>query len=670
MISIVLPFFRKLADFRRVLPLNRPYFARPWVEVVVVMDENESESGVLDLIRQYPDIRWQVRVNDQPHGWQPPCKAINVGVRHASHEVVLVCSPESMFVTDVPAQALGTVRAVPRGVALGRVGFGQYAQLHQLGASAAFDAVAPDARDPFKLYGSIALARQELELIGGYDESFRGWGADDDNVRVRLAMNGARLLGCPQMKLLHLADEPRRPSPAFNAASDLRKCSPATARANLGVAWGRAFSRLAWPIGSQPGGRPEVAATVPVPVVINPAFPVPSRQRCPVCGRFTQLQQALSFCLRCVPQPHDQVSDAPRLLCVMQVRNEARVLPGCFEHLRGYVDGFIVLDDGSTDGTREIVSREPALLELLDNPPAQPHVWNERDNKRRLLQAARRHGAQWVLVCDADERYEMMFVKGLRPLGKALDALGFQMLTLARRELWDRPDQYRIDGRWLSKNDVRLLKVPEVIAFERTAQLHGSWVPDALLEASRQARRHAVLNYHMYHLKMIHEADRIRRRDLYKSLDPDGRFQAEGYDYLTEAGDELELAPITEDRWYDRRTLPADLQAMLERSTPVGSPTLRATAGRSLFDDPLDHALGDEADHAEGQRQKQHEGAELAGFGLPRQLADDEQHVEDEGADAEGQAEPGDLLLVEAEHQAPPSGGRRSGRLSASTSAR
>ncbi len=103
MISIVLPFFRKLADFRRVLPLNRPYFARPWVEVVVVMDENESESGVLDLIRQYPDIRWQVRVNDQPHGWQPPCKAINVGVRHASHDVVLVCSPESMFVTDVPA---------------------------------------------------------------------------------------------------------------------------------------------------------------------------------------------------------------------------------------------------------------------------------------------------------------------------------------------------------------------------------------------------------------------------------------------------------------------------------------------------------------------------------------------------------------------------------------
>ena len=45
MISIVLPFFRKLADFQKVLPLNRRYAPRPWVEVVVAMDENASESG-------------------------------------------------------------------------------------------------------------------------------------------------------------------------------------------------------------------------------------------------------------------------------------------------------------------------------------------------------------------------------------------------------------------------------------------------------------------------------------------------------------------------------------------------------------------------------------------------------------------------------------------------
>ena len=65
-----------LGAVQKALPLNRCYLARPWVEVVVAMDENASESGVIELARQYPDIRWQILVNDQSHGWQPPCKAI------------------------------------------------------------------------------------------------------------------------------------------------------------------------------------------------------------------------------------------------------------------------------------------------------------------------------------------------------------------------------------------------------------------------------------------------------------------------------------------------------------------------------------------------------------------------------------------------------------------
>ena len=49
-----------------------------------------------------------------------------------------------------------------------------------------------------------------------------------------------------------------------------------------------------------------------------------------------------------------------------------------------------------------------------------------------------------------------------------------------------------------------------------------------------------------------------------------------------------------------------------------------------LFQIPLDEVLGDEAHHAEGQAQKNDEGAQLSGLGLPRQMADDEHHVEHE----------------------------------------
>lgn len=561
MISIVLPFYKKLKDFERVLPLNHRYFSRPWVEVLVALDENESEAGLIALMGQYPDIRWKILVNDHPHPWRPPCKAINVGIRHASHDRVLVCSPESLFVTDVPAQAIHTMITHPRGVAVGRVAFGTYTQLEALGATAVFDAVAPARPHPFTFYGSIACARREFEAIRGYDESFRDWGGDDDNVRVRLAMNGAQLLACPEMKLLHLSDEARGSNRAFSVRADLRKCSPSQASASPNADWGRSFSRVA----QQPASQAATLAGT-VPTVVNPAVPIPSRQRCRVCGRYVLAQSALPFCVHCLPPEDTTRPETPRILCVMQVRNEARYLPGCLDHLRRHVDGFIILNDGSTDQTPDIIRAEPKLLEALDNPATSPHTWDERINKQKLLGAARRHQADWVLICDADERFETKFLQGLHVIAGSLDQVGFQMLTVAFCEVWGRPDRYRIDGIWGEKAATRLIRLPEHISFSGTRQLHDSWIPESMRQLENQPKRHATLYYHLYHLKMIHAADRIKRRDLYQRLDPGNQLQAQGYGYLTEEGESLETEHITPRRGYDSSTLPSDLQAMLSGS--------------------------------------------------------------------------------------------------------
>lgn len=564
MLSIILPFYKKLADFEKVLPLNRPRFARPWIEVLLVLDENESEPGVLDLVRQHPDIRFQVLVNDQPHGWQPPCRAINVGIRHATHEQILICSPESLFVTDVPAQAVHAIESVPRGVALGRVGFGTYHQLRTLGAPAAYEATAVLPISPFNFYGSIACRKTEMAQIGGYDESFKGWGCDDDNVRIRLEMNGAQLLGCPEMRLLHLSDAPRGAGPELGIFSELRKCSPQAAVANTASPWGRSFSRLAWP--SAPSADSPAAAPVPAP---HAFVPLPSRRRCRICGRFERLQATLPFCVRCQPPPAGTTGAAPKILCVMQVRNESRFLPGCLEHLREHVDGFVILDDGSTDDTPALIAQEPKLVQCIRNPSATPHTWHEPENKRRLLQAAKANGAGWVLVCDADERYETLFLRGLRTIVQALDERGFLMLRLSFRELWEKPDHYRIDGIWDKKLRARLIRLPEQISFGHCPEFHGTWVPDALIPYSVQATRHAALYYHLYHLKMIRQEDRVQRRELYRKLDPQTKFQKEGYDYLTETDESFELEAIDPARAYDTNTIPPDLQALL--SEPVES---------------------------------------------------------------------------------------------------
>ena len=60
--------------------------------------------------------------------------------------------------------------------------------------------------------------------------------------------------------------------------------------------------------------------------------------------------------------------------------------------------------------------------------------------------------------------------------------------------------------------------------------------------------------------------------------------------------------------------------------------------------------MSNKAQHAQRQREKKHESAELARLGFPCQLSNDKQHVKNERAHAKGEAEPGNLLFTETEH--------------------
>lgn len=250
--SVVMPFYKRLADFERVLPLNAPYFERPDLEVVLSLDEPTEEHGVLDLIGRFPAIRWTMLVNDHDHAWRTPSRAINVGIRHAVGTYVLVVSPESAFVTDVPAIAHDLLACGSGFAAVGRVAFATYDELAAAGSLDACYAATPPAvwgaHASFRggqPYGSLCVERERLARIGGYDEGLVLWGGDDDNMRVRLMLDGAVVGISDAMRIVHLAREPRPPKPVRHALRDLERIyQPATASANA-TEWGVTFDRVA-----------------------------------------------------------------------------------------------------------------------------------------------------------------------------------------------------------------------------------------------------------------------------------------------------------------------------------------------------------------------------------------------------------------------------------------
>ena len=218
-----------------------------------------------------------------------------------------------------------------------------------------------------------------------------------------------------------------------------------------------------------------------------------------------------------------------RLLGLLSCRNEMRFLPGYFANVSAQVDGVIALDDGSTDGSDDFIAAQSSTLELIRLPARQPHRWDEPGNRRLLIEAAGRHGADWVIALDADERIELQFRIRAEVVIREGEAAGLMAFAIWFRELWNAPDRYRSDGIWGGKAQARLFQMrPDPVL--DTREFHGHWAP--INSATPKGFPQADLS--LFHLRMIHAADRRARQARNQELDPDQRWQAIGYDYLTD----------------------------------------------------------------------------------------------------------------------------------------
>ncbi len=84
-----------------------------------------------------------------------------------------------------------------------------------------------------------------------------------------------------------------------------------------------------------------------------------------------------------------------RISLCMIVRDEAQLLPGCLESVRGAVDEIVAVDTGSSDATPEIVRAHGGLLLR--------HAWREDFSAARNVSLDAATG-DWILWMDADER--------------------------------------------------------------------------------------------------------------------------------------------------------------------------------------------------------------------------------------------------------------------------
>ncbi len=402
-LSIVMPFYKRLDEFKRVFPSKAKYYERNGIEVVIVADEPTEQEGILDYIRTYPFINWKVVVNLQNNSWRNPARALNVGIRQATKQYVLIMEPELEFYTDVIYELREKLDFYPEYYAVGQVLF--------MDIREEIDERTLDKHSYELLpYGSIMAKKEYFERIGGYSEYYTKWDGEDDNLRRRLELIGVRQLFFPETILIHRDDLPLRTVSGNEQQGWISRkllseiFLPAERNVNKSN-WGIDFETVIYDWTEHPYAK-------------------------------WQCREYLSTFKQFYISSDDIFEKTYSLIALIPTYNEAEYITDCLRSIEKYCDGIILLDDDSNDDTFQIAESKKMLVKAKKNRIE----FDDRNNRNILLNIASFFKSNWLIFVDADELFSNKYFDLNNIIELPIDVIGIRLVNL-----WDNNDSYRVD---------------------------------------------------------------------------------------------------------------------------------------------------------------------------------------------------------------------------------
>lgn len=206
----------------------------------------------------------------------------------------------------------------------------------------------------------------------------------------------------------------------------------------------------------------------------------------------------------------------PRILGVMRIKNESEWIRASIDSQLPICQKVLVLDDHSTDNTRDIVRSFGDRTVLIESPF---EGVNEGRDKRFLLEHALAINPEWVLWIDGDEVLERNAAQFLAPEFMEYSVASYYMRVLY---FWDSLTKIRVDGVYSKFHRASAFRVrgqePGALHFPTSggeADLHNGGNCPAGLRGQG-----LVSGAQIKHYGYLYKEQRQRKFEWYNRIDP------------------------------------------------------------------------------------------------------------------------------------------------------
>jgi glycosyltransferase involved in cell wall biosynthesis len=198
----------------------------------------------------------------------------------------------------------------------------------------------------------------------------------------------------------------------------------------------------------------------------------------------------------------------PKLVCMLRVKDGILFIHEWLKNMDKLVDEIVVVDNGSTDGTYEVLQTHPKVVDI-----ARTHGFHEGRDKILAYEMARKRNPDWMLWLDVDEIFEERLTRSR--LNKMMNSKIFKKYYFRRFHF--HRDKFHVEGGYdkLKGQSVleRILWKEDKNGYFENSQIHNGLIKGINGMGS-------ISHIRIKHFGAVDKEYLIRKTNVYLTIDP------------------------------------------------------------------------------------------------------------------------------------------------------